>query len=238
METIHIVGAGPGDPRLITVRGRELLDGADVLVYAGSLVHPALVASCPAPEKIDSHGRNLEELADLMAERARSGLRVVRLHSGDPSLYGAIVEQMDALVDRGVHAEVVPGVSSIFAAAAALRTQLTLKGVSESLILTRPAGETLDRDLIPELSRHQQTLAVFLGTDQMEDILSRVECSPETPAAVVYHASWDDQRVVTGTVADVAAKAREAGIERTALIIIGGVVDPARAGYRHSHLYS
>ncbi|MHC1630301.1 MAG: cobalt-precorrin-4/precorrin-4 C(11)-methyltransferase [Methanoculleaceae archaeon] len=238
MGKVYIVGAGPGDPGLITVKGRELLDSAEVLVYAGSLVHPDLVASCPAPLKIDSHGRHLDEIVRVMATHARAGRRVVRLHSGDPSIYGAIVEQMDGLLKLGIDVEIIPGVSSIFAAAAALRTQLTLKGASESLIITRPAGRTLRHDLIKELSRHGETLAVFLGADRIESILERVVYPPETPAAVVYHATWDDQKVVRGTVGDIASKARAEGIDRSALIIIGKVVDPVRSGYTHSVLYS
>ena len=132
---------------------------------------------------------------------------------------------------------VVPGVSSLFAAAAALRTQLTLKGVSESLVVTRPAGETLDEDRIPDLSALGETLAIFLGGDRISEVLGRVRCPPETPAAIVYHASWRDEKVVRGTVADIAEKAGKAGIHRTALIIVGKVVEPRSSGFRRSHLY-
>ncbi|MDD5418353.1 MAG: precorrin-4 C(11)-methyltransferase [Methanomicrobiaceae archaeon] len=238
MDPVYIVGAGPGDPDLITVKGMALLERADVLIYAGSLVNPALVERSGAAVKVSSWGMSLEALVDMMEEHVRAGRLVVRLHSGDPSLYGAIVEQMAELAARGIACEIVPGVSSLFAAAAALQTQMTLRGVSESLIITRPAGATLERDRIAELSRHGATMAVFLGTEQMEDVLARVECPPETPAAVVCRASWPDQQIVRGTVADIAEKAREAGIERTALIIIGGVVDPAASGYGRSILYS
>jgi len=163
---------------------------------------------------------------------------VVRLHSGDPSIFGAIVEQIEGLRARGIEVEIVPGVSSMNAAAAALQTQLTLKDVAEALIVARPAGKTLESDEIRELSRHRATLVIFLGTERMEEVLSRVACPPSTPAAVVYHASWPDEKVVTGTVADVAGKARAAGITRTALLIIGGVVDPASSERRRSVLYS
>ncbi len=180
----------------------------------------------------------LDELVDAMAEHATAGKRVVRLHSGDPALYGAIVEQMARLAARGVEAEIVPGVSSLFAAAAALKTQFTLRDVSENLIVARPAGATLETDQIRELSRHGSTMVVFLGTEKMEEVLAKVEYPPETPAAVVYHASWPDQKIVRGTVADIAEKARSAGIERTALIIIGKVVDPETSGFGRSVLYS
>lgn len=238
MHKVYIVGAGPGAPDLITVRGMDLLRRADVLIYAGSLVNPALVEESPARLKLDSWGMRLEEIVGAIEEHVRAGELVVRLHSGDPALYGAIVEQMAELEQRGIEAEIVPGVSSLFAAAAALKTQFTLRDVSESLIITRPAGETLEEDLIPEFSRLGQTMVIFLGTEQLEEVLARVECPPETPAAVVYHASWPDQKVIRGTVADVAAKARAAGIKRTALIVIGKVVDPATSGFGRSTLYS
>jgi len=180
----------------------------------------------------------LEEITELLVTHARAGETVVRLHSGDPSLYGAIVEQMQFLSGAGIDYEIVPGVSSLFAAAAALKTQLTLGGVAETLIVTRPAGTTLEQDEIQELSEHKATLVFFLGTAHLAEITSRVRCPPETPAAVVYHASWEDEVVVRGTVADIAERAREAGIERTALLIIGGVLEPASSGHRRSHLYS
>jgi precorrin-4/cobalt-precorrin-4 C11-methyltransferase len=238
METVYFVGVGPGDADLITVRGLSLLLRADVLLYAGSLVNPGLVARSPAAVKRDSMGMHLPDLVSLMHTHAAAGRRVVRLHSGDPSLYGAIVEQIEGLSALGVPVECVPGVSSLFAAAAALQTQLTLTGVSETLIVTRPAGKTLPQDQIRELSALGTTLVVFLGTELLEEITAKMTCPPETPAAVVYHASWPDQRVVKGTVADIAARARAAGITRTALLIVGGVVDPARSGYARSVLYS
>jgi len=238
MPKVSFVGAGPGDPDLITVKGLRLLEEADVLVYTGSLVNPGLVARSHAGIKLDSHGMRLEEIVDAMVLHARAGARVVRLHSGDPALYGAIVEQMQGLSREGIDYEVIPGVSSLFAAAAALRTQLTLGGVAESVIVTRPAGATLEEDEIPALSTHKATMVFFLGSAHLEEITSRVACPKETPAAVVYHASWPDQKVVRGTVSDIAAKARAAGIEKTALLLIGGVLDPGHSGHHRSQLYS
>jgi precorrin-4/cobalt-precorrin-4 C11-methyltransferase len=148
MSKIYFVGAGPGDPGLITVRGMDLVLRADVLIYAGSLVNPELVDRSGAGLKMDSWEKTLEEIVPLMITEAQKGALVVRLHSGDPSLYGAVVEQMHMLDEAGVEYEVIPGVSSLFAAAAALRTQLTLGGVSDTLIVTRPAGNTLERDEI------------------------------------------------------------------------------------------
>ena len=225
MSTIYFVGAGPGDPELITVKGMELLKKADVLVYAGSLVNRALVDASPAKVKLDSHGMILEALVDAMVSGAKSGSLVVRLHSGDPSLYGAIVEQITELKKADIDVEIVPGVSSMFAAIAALRTQLTLRGVSETVIVTRPAGTTLEKDDITALSRHGATMVVFLGTEKIEDVMGKVEYPPDTPVAVIYHASWPDQRIVTGSVSDIAGKVKAAGIEHTALIVIGNVVE-------------
>ncbi|HZD42725.1 MAG TPA: precorrin-4 C(11)-methyltransferase [Methanomicrobiales archaeon] len=235
---VYFVGAGPGDPDLITVKGRNLLQQADILIYTGSLVNQALVDLSTATVKLNSHGMHLPEIIDTMEKGVKEGKRVVRLHSGDPSLYGAIVEQMGELARRGVTVEVVPGVSSLFAAAAALRTQLTLRDVSETVIITRPRGETLKEDQIAELSALGATMVIFLGTEHLEEIMGRVKYPPDTPAAVVYHASWEDEKVVKGTVADIAAKARKAGIEKTALIVIGGVVEPFSSGYTRSVLYS
>ncbi|NLX39378.1 MAG: Uroporphyrinogen-III C-methyltransferase [Methanosaeta sp. PtaB.Bin087] len=231
---VHFVGAGPGDPDLITVRGARLLAEADLVVYAGSLVNPALLEGLSS-ELVDSNKINLEEINDLLLSALRRGERVVRLHSGDPSLYGAILEQMRPLEEAGVEVEVVPGVSSLFAVAAALKTQLTLKGVSESLIVTRPAGATLVRDSIREFSRFGTTMAIFLGADKIRETMERLEVPKETPAAVVYHASWPDEQVIVGTVGDVADLAEEAGITKSALILVGDVI--SRSGFGRSHLY-
>jgi precorrin-4/cobalt-precorrin-4 C11-methyltransferase len=238
MNKVYFVGAGPGDPDLITVKGMDLVSRADLLIYAGSLVNPELVARSPATEKLNSWGMHLEELIQVMESRIKKDKRVVRLHSGDPSLYGAIVEQIAELRKRGIPVEIVPGVSSLFGAAAALQTQLTLKGVSDTLIVTRPAGATLERDHLNELSRLGTTMVIFLGTEKIADIFSRVEYPPDTPVAVVYHASWKDERIVRGTVADIVEKVRTAGIDRSALIVIGRVVDPEISRYARSVLYS
>jgi len=235
---VWFVGAGPGDPELITVKGQRLITEADVLIYAGSLVNPDLVAASKAKLKLDSWGMHLPDMVEIMVKETRAGKKVVRLHSGDPSLYGAIVEQIELLEARGVAVKIVPGVSSLFAAAAALKTQLTLRGVSESVIVTRPAGKTLKTDQIPEFSRTGQTMVVFLGTEKLAGITQKLECPKDTPAAVVYHASWPDEKVVRGTVADIATKAAAAGIEHTALLVIGGVAGEIKKGHTRSHLYS
>ena len=235
---IWFVGAGPGDPELITVRGRKLLDTAEVLIYAGSLVNPALVATSPASEKVDSWGLKLDDMVAFMANRVQQGKTVVRLHSGDPALYGSIVEQIAELRKLGIMVQIVPGVSSVFAAAAALNTEFTPRGVSETLIITRPAGKTLDKDYIAELSQYPATMAFFLGSEHFADITAKLSCQLDTPAAVIFHASWPDQQVITGTVADIAKKAQNAGITKTALLIVGKAVKGTESGYQRSHLYS
>jgi len=235
---VWFVGAGPGDPDLITVKGKSLLDRADVLIYAGSLVNPALVAGSPAAEKLDSWGMHLDEMVALMADRVNQDKCVVRLHSGDPALYGSIVEQIAELEKLGIVVRIVPGVSSVFAAAAALSTEYTPRGVSETLIITRPAGKTLEKDYISELSQYPATMAFFLGSEHFADITAKLACPKETPAAVIFHASWPDQRIITGTVADIAAKAQDAGITRSALLLVGRAVLGVDSGYQRSHLYS
>jgi len=235
---VWFVGAGPGDPDLITVKGRAFLDRADVLLFAGSLVNPALVASSPAPEKVDSWGMHLDDLVSLMADRVKKGKTVVRLHSGDPALFGSIVEQIDGLKKYGISVRIIPGVSSVFAAAAALTTEFTPRGVAETLIITRPAGKTLEKDYIAELSQYPATMAFFLGSEHFTDITGKLACPKDTPAAVIFHASWPDQQIITGTVADIAEKAKDAGITRSALLIVGKAVQGIDSGYQRSHLYS
>ena len=231
---LYFVGAGPGDPDLITVKGKRLLAEADLVVYAGSLVNPALLEGLKA-EIMDSNGVSLEATTARMLAALREGKMVARLHSGDPALYGAILEQMKPLEDAGVEIEIVPGVSSLFASAAALKTQLTLKGVSESLIVTRPAGTTLEKDELAALSRHNTTMAIFLGIDKIKDIVDNLDRPGDTAVAVVYHASWPDEKVLLGTLDDIAEKVEAAGISKSALILVGGVVK--RTGFRRSHLY-
>ena len=237
-DVIWFVGAGPGDVELITVKGRSLLDRADVLLYAGFLVNPALVASSPAPEKIDSWGMNLDDMVALMIDRMKKKKMVVRLHSGDPAIYGSIVEQIAELKKAGIAVRIVPGVSSVFAAAAALGTEYTPKGVSDTLIITRPAGKTLDADHIAELSRSPATMAFYLGSEHFAEITEKLSCPGDTPAVVIFHASWPDQKILYGTVADIAQKARDAGITRSALLIVGKAVLGTESGYQRSHLYS
>jgi len=238
MNSIYFVGAGSGDPELITVKGQRLIQTADVLLYAGSLVNPELVDRSPASVKVNSWGMKLDDQISLMEEHIKAGRRVVRLHSGDPSLYGAITEQMVELKKRGIEFEIVPGVSSLFGAAAALKSELTPKGVSDSVIITRPAGKTLDKDHIREFSRISGTMAIFLGAGHLEKVTKTVEYPQDTPAALVYRATWKDEVCIRGTVATIAEQAKKAGIDKTALLIMGRAVDQEHVGSVRSHLYS
>jgi len=238
MNSIYFVGAGSGDPELITVKGQRLIQTADVLLYAGSLVNPELVNLSPAPVKVNSWGMKLDDQVSLMEKHIKAGRKVVRLHSGDPSLYGAITEQMVELKKRGIEYEIVPGVSSLFGAAAALKSELTPKGVSDSVIITRPAGKTLDKDHIREFSRISGTMAIFLGAGHLEKVTKTVEYPQDTPAALVYRATWKDEVCIRGTVATIAEQAKKAGIDKTALLIMGRAVDQEHEGTVRSHLYS
>ncbi|QCC46705.1 cobalt-precorrin-4/precorrin-4 C(11)-methyltransferase [Halobellus limi] len=239
---IPFIGAGPGDPGLLTVTGRELVESADLVVHAGSLVNSELLAEyCADAEQVSSIGKDLEELVPLMRDAHESGRDVVRLHSGDPAVYGAAVEQMDALEHEGVPTYIVPGVTSAFAASATLRTQLTLNGVSNHVAFTRPQGKTLDPedDHIGEfVGMGDVTTCVYLGTHAVGETMDRLledGHDPDTPVAVVYHASWPDEEVIEGTIGTIGERLEEAGYRASAMVVIG---DAARkAGYERSYLY-
>ena len=242
-EGIPFIGAGPGDPGLLTVTGRELVESADLVVHAGSLVNSELLTEyCADAEQVSSIGKDLEELVPLMRDAHESGQNVVRLHSGDPAVYGAAVEQMDALEHEGVPTYIVPGVTSAFAASATLRTQLTLNGVANHVAFTRPRGKTLDAedDHVAEfVEMGDVTTCIYLGThavsEAMDRLLDRDGVDPETPVAVVYHASWDDEDVITGSIADIGEKVEAAGYRASAMVLIGEAA--TGEGYERSFLY-
>ena len=237
---INFVGAGPGAADLITVRGKELLENADIIIYAGSLVNPILLdyakESC---EIYNSATMTLEEVTDVMIKGEREGKAVVRLHTGDPAIYGAIREQMDILDTENIEYEVCPGVSSLFGTAAALKAEYTLPEVSQSVIVTRMAGRTPvpDRESIASFAAHHATMVIFLSTGMLEKLseeLIKGGYEPETPAAIVYKATWDDEKVVRTTVKDLAESAAKNNITKTALITVGGFLSSA---YERSKLY-
>ena len=237
---IYFVGAGAGAPDLITVRGAKLLGQADVIVYAGSLVNPALLDykkdGCAV---YNSAQMTLEQVLDVMVPAAREGKTVVRLHTGDPCVYGAHREQMDALDKEGLAYEVVPGVSSFCGAAAALKAEYTLPDVSQTVILTRMEGRTPvpPKEKIELLAAHGASMVIFLSagqTQKLQEKLLEGGYAPDTPAAIVYKATWPDEQVVRTTVGGLAEAARQAGITKTALITVGGFLGDT---YERSKLY-
>lgn len=224
---IYIVGAGSGAEDLITVRGARLIAAADVIIYAGSLVNPKLLDSAKADcEMHNSAYMTLEEVIEVMKSAEAQGKNTVRLHTGDPCLYGAIREQMDALDRLGIAYEICPGVSSFCGAAAALRAEYTLPDVSQSVIITRMEGRTPvpERERISSLAAHGATMVIFLSagmTEQLSRELIKGGYSPETPAAIVYKATWADEKVCRCTVDTLHKTAQENGISKTALICVG-----------------
>ncbi len=237
---ITFVGAGPGAEDLITIRGKKALDEADVIIYAGSLVNEKLLDGNSSARKCNSASLSFEEILAVMLEAYREGKKVVRLHTGDPAMYGAVSEQYRELDRLGIPYHVVPGVSSVFAAAAALKTEFTMPGITQTAILTRAAGRTPvpEPEELSKLAAHGTTLCLFLSVGDMEKVVSALLAagrSPETPAAVVYRAGWDNEKVVRGTIADIAERVKEASVKRQAMIVIGEVL--ARNG-EMSSLYN
>lgn len=238
---IHFVGAGSGAADLITVRGKKLLEEADVIVYAGSLVNPQLLDYAKETCKIyNSAKMTLEEVLEVLFEAEQAGKNTVRLHTGDPCLYGAIREQMDALEERGIPYDYCPGVSSFCGAASALNLEYTLPDVSQSVIITRMAGRTPvpEKESIESFAAHQATMVVFLSTGMLRELSDRLIAGgykADTPAAIVYKATWEDEKTFLCTVGTLAETAEKNHVTKTALMIIGDVV--AHHGYQRSKLY-
>lgn len=223
---VYFVGAGPGDPELLTVKAQRLLKDCRFCIYAGSLVSPAVLELLPVQaERYDSAALDLDQIVELFTAARTRGLDVVRLHTGEPALFGAIGEQMDALDALGIDYEVVPGVSSFQAAAAELRVELTAPDIAQTVILTRVAGRTPvpEPQSIQRLAASQATLCLFLSVDKIDEIVATLapHYGEDCPAAVVFRASWPDQNVVRGTIGDIAARVREQGISRTAMVLVG-----------------
>jgi precorrin-4/cobalt-precorrin-4 C11-methyltransferase len=235
--SVIFVGAGPGDPDLITVKGLKALREADVVVYAGSLVNRELLAELKAGATAhDSAPLTLEEVIAIIAEAVAAGRKVVRLHTGDPSVYGAIQEQMEALDDLDISYAVIPGVTAAFAAAASLKQELTLPGVSQTVVLTRVEGRTPvpEKEQLRRIAALGATVCLYLSVSMMEKVVAELLAggvyTPQTPAAVVSRVSWEDERIVEGTLADIAEKVAEAGIGRQALILVGEVLSARSQG--------
>lgn len=239
---VYFVGAGPGAADLITVRGMRLLEKADVVIYAGSLVNPELLSYCKKECEIhNSAYMTLEEVLNVMEEAEKQKLTTVRLHTGEPSIYGAVREQMDLLDEKGISYESCPGVSACFGAAASLNLEYTLPGVSQTLIITRMEGRTgvPQKESIESLAAHQASMAIYLSTGMLRELSRRLMAggyAENTPAALIYKATWPEEEAYICTVETLAQVAEEHGIIKTALVLVGDVI--THGNYQKSRLYA
>lgn len=240
MAQVHIVGAGPGDPELITRKGYRLVQEADVVIYAGSLVNPAILEACKEGCEIhNSASMNLDDVLAVTKARVVEGKTVVRLHTGDPAIYGAIQEQMDALKEMGITYDVTPGVSSFLATAAALQQEYTLPNVTQTVIITRMEGRTPmpEKEKLSMLASHGATMCIFLSVQMIDKVAAELiegGYDKTTPVAIVVKASWPDQRIIRGTLETIADVVAEEGVIRQAMIVVSRVLD---TDYELSKLY-
>lgn len=240
MAIVSFVGAGPGETDLITLKGYKLLSEADVVIYAGSLINKELLNYCKAgAEKYDSAKMTLDDIVDRMEESIKNDKSVVRLQTGDFSIYGSIREQIEEMKKRGIEYQCVPGVSSFLGAASSMGVEYTVPEVAQSVIITRMAGRTPvpEGESLKSLAQHQTSMVIFLSVQGIKKVVSQLEEGgyPEnTPAAVIYKATWPDEKVVRGTLKDIAEKVHDADIRRTALIMVGKFLGDE---YNYSHLY-
>ena len=240
MAQVHIVGAGPGDPELITRKGYRLVQEADVVIYAGSLVNPAILEACKESCEIhNSASMSLDDVLAVTKARVAEGKTVVRLHTGDPAIYGAIQEQMDALKEMGITYDVTPGVSSFLATAAALQQEYTLPNVTQTVIITRMEGRTPmpEKEKLSMLASHGATMCIFLSVQMIDKVAAELiegGYDKTTPVAIVVKASWPDQRIIRGTLETIADVVAEEGVIRQAMIVVSRVLD---TDYELSKLY-
>ena len=238
---VYFVGAGPGDPELITVKAKRVLESADVIVYSGSLLNPEILKYAKSNAILyDASSMDRVQISDILRRSANEGKLTIRLHDGDPSLYSAIKEQLDTLQAEGIDCEVIPGISALFASAARLKIELTLPNVTQSVIITRAEFRTPvpERESIRELAKHRCTIAFYLSVHLLEDIVKELYAAgyeQDTPIAVVYRATWDDEKIVVGRLKDIVEKVRSNRINKTAVIIVGEVIDPKH--YEYSKVY-
>jgi len=240
VSEVFFVGCGPGDPELITVKAKKLIQKADVVVYSGSLIPDPILKLCKKGKLYDAAKLVREEIFALLYKNAKKDKLVVRLHDGDPSIYGAIKEQIDNLEKKGIKSIVIPGITAFLASAAALGTQLTLPGVTQTIIVTRAESRTKvpTREKISELAKHKATLIFYLSVHLLSKLVKEAITGgykKSTPVAVVYRASWDDQKIVKGTLNDIVKKIQDEKITRTAIVIISDVIHPQ--SYEYSKLY-
>ncbi len=240
MSKVYFVGSGPGDPELITIKAKKLIQKADVVVYSGSLIPPKIIKFCKKGKLYDASKLVREEIFEILKKNAKKDKTVVRLHDGDPTIYGAIREQIDNLLKVGIKSEVIPGVTSFLASAAALGSQLTLPGVTQTIIVTRAEKRTKvpKHEKISELAKHKATMVFYLSVHLISDIVKQAikgGYSSSTPVAVIYRASWNDQKIITGTLKNITKKVWNEKITRTAIVIVGDVIKPK--SYEYSRLY-
>ena len=240
MRKVYFVGCGPGDPELLTIKAKKLIQKADVVVYSGSLVPKEIIKLCKKAELHDAAKLVREEIFEILKSGAQKGKLVVRLHDGDPTIYGAIREQTDNLKKIGMEYEIVPGITSFLASAASLGSELTLPGVTQTIIVTRAASRTKvpKRERISALAKHKATMIFYLSVHLISDIVKEAikgGYPKSTPVAAIYRASWKDEKIITGNLGDIAKKVREEKITRTAIIIIGDIINPK--SYEYSRLY-
>lgn len=237
----YFVGAGPGDVDLITIKGRRLIEQADIVIYAGSLVSAGHLEFCKEGcETYSSASMTLEEVMDVSIKGIKEGKTVVRLHTGDPSIYGAIREQMDYLKNYDIQYQVIPGVSSFTAACASIKREFTLPNVSQTVIITRIEGRTPvpDEEDLESLARHKASMAIFLSAGSMERVVDKLKKGYEredVPIAVVYKATWEDEKIVMGTLDNIVEKVEEANIKNFAQILVGDFIE---GDYERSLLYA
>jgi len=239
VANVYFIGAGPGDPELITVKGQRLVRQADIIIYAGSLVPKAVIEDRKeSAEVYNSASMSLDEVIDVMTEGVIAGKTIARVHTGDPSIYGAHREQMDLLDKENITYEVIPGVSSFVASAAAIRKEFTLPSISQTVICTRMEGRTPvpEKEKLRMLASHQASMAIFLSVQKIQDVVDEllVHYPIDTPVAVVQRASWPDQKVVMGTLEDIAGRVEAADIRKTAQILVGRFLGDE---YEFSKLY-
>lgn len=237
---LHFVGAGPGDVDLITVKGRRILEEADIVIFAGSLVWEEHLKFCKAGcEKYNSASMTLEEVIEVIVKGEKEGKKVVRLHTGDPSIYGAIREQMDELDKHSIEYTVIPGVSSFTASAAALKREFTLPSVSQTVIVTRMEGRTPvpEEEDLEKLASHKCSMAIFLSVQDIEKVVEKLKKGygrEDVPVAVVYKATWPEQKIIKGRLNTIAEMVREEGIKNFSQILVGDFIE---GDYERSLLY-
>jgi precorrin-4/cobalt-precorrin-4 C11-methyltransferase len=244
-KTVYFVGSGPGDPELITLRAKKLVEEADTIIYSGSLLNPRILQYAKKGVQLyDAAIIDREKIYQILYDSANEGKIVIRFHDGDPALFSAIREQIDKLESNGIKCKVVPGVTALLGAAADMNLELTLPGVTQTLIITRAELRTPvpERESIAELAKHGATMAFYLSVHLIGDVVNELlkgggggVYTEKTPAAVVYRATWEDEKIIKGTLGDIAKRTKEAKIIKTALIIVGEAIAPAK--YEYSKVY-